>query len=62
MAACAEAVKKVLTKQRPFDVALLDHFAAASLFELDYLNEAENQERFIKELVGRKEGKESNKI
>ena len=33
--------------QRAFDVALLDAFAAASLQELDYLNEAANQVRGI---------------
>ena len=43
----------MITNQRPFDVALLDTFAAASLFELDYLHEAQNQERFRTELVAR---------
>jgi hypothetical protein len=38
-----EKVKGVVTKQRAFDVALLDSFASASLQELDYLNEADNQ-------------------
>ncbi len=33
------------SSQRAFDVALLDTFAAASLQELDYLNEAANQVR-----------------
>ena len=38
-----EKVKGVITRQRAFDVALLDSFASASLQELDYLNEAANQ-------------------
>ena len=38
-----EKVKGLITRQRAFDVALLDSFAAASLQELDYLNEAANQ-------------------
>lgn len=37
--------KGLVTKQRAFDVALLDTFASASLQELDYLNEAANQVR-----------------
>ena len=48
-----EAIKSVITNQRPFDVAILDTFATASLFELDYLNEAQNQDRFRSELMGR---------
>ena len=32
---------------RPYDVALLDTFATASLNELDYIKEASNQERFV---------------
>ena len=48
-----EAIKDVITNQRPFDVALLDTFATASLFELDYLNEAQNQDRFRSDLMGR---------
>jgi hypothetical protein len=36
-------VKGFFTKQRAYDVALFDAFAAASLQELDYLNEAANQ-------------------
>jgi hypothetical protein len=38
-----EKLKGLVTRQRAFDVALLDSFAAASLQELDYLNEAANQ-------------------
>ena len=37
--------KSVFTYQRPFDVALLDTFANATLKELDYLNEASNQRK-----------------
>jgi hypothetical protein len=40
-----QKLKGMVTKQRAFDVALLDSFAAASLQELDYLNEAANQVR-----------------
>ena len=40
----------LVTQQRAFSVALLDSFAAASLQELDYLNEAANQEKFRREL------------
>merc|ERR1712241_695571 len=36
-------LKSTFTYQRPFDVALLDAFAGATLKELDYLNEAANQ-------------------
>ena len=32
---------------RPYDVALLDTFATASLNELDYIKEASNQERYV---------------
>jgi predicted unusual protein kinase regulating ubiquinone biosynthesis (AarF/ABC1/UbiB family) len=38
-----QKLKGLVTKQRAFDVALLDTFASASLQELDYLNEAANQ-------------------
>jgi predicted unusual protein kinase regulating ubiquinone biosynthesis (AarF/ABC1/UbiB family) len=38
-------LKTTISNQRPYDVALLDAFAAATLKELDYLNEAENQTR-----------------
>jgi predicted unusual protein kinase regulating ubiquinone biosynthesis (AarF/ABC1/UbiB family) len=46
-----EKVKGLVTRQRAFDVALLDSFASASLQELDYLNEAANQEKFRVELA-----------
>ena len=38
-------IKTTFTYQRPFDVALLDTFANATLKELDYINEASNQRR-----------------
>ena len=38
-----QSIKQTFTKQRPFDVALLDTFATATLKELDYVNEAQNQ-------------------
>jgi predicted unusual protein kinase regulating ubiquinone biosynthesis (AarF/ABC1/UbiB family) len=38
-------LKTSLSNQRPYDVALLDTFACATLKELDYLNEAANQTR-----------------
>ena len=46
-------IKTTLTYQRPFDVALLDTFARATLKELDYVNEASNQTRCKKELEPR---------
>jgi len=46
-------VKSKITHQRPFDVALIDKFASANLKELDYINEASNQERFKEELEPR---------
>merc|ERR1711923_587695 len=36
-------VKTTFTYQRPFDVALLDTFANATMKELDYINESANQ-------------------
>jgi len=52
-----EKVKCKLTNQRPYDVALLDTFATASLNELDYIKEAANQERFIQELLPKMNGR-----
>ena len=51
-----QSVKKVITNQRPYDVALVDNFAAASLKELDYIAEAGNQERFRDELAPKLKG------
>lgn len=54
---CVELAKQalsavgVLNQPRPYDVALLDSFAAASYLELDYLHEAQSQARFKRDLV-----------
>ena len=49
-----EKFKTTFTWQtRPYDVDLLDTFASASLKELDYINEAENQEQFRRDLMHR---------
>lgn len=51
-AQCVEAVKSalmacgVLGMRKQFDVLLIDNFASGSYLELDYENEASNQERF----------------
>lgn len=55
---CVEQLKSMLMKtgilglRKQFDVDLLDTFAKASFYELDYEHEASNQERFAKELRG----------
>ena len=41
-----EKFRTTFTYNRPYDVQLLDTFAGASLKELDYINEASNQEEF----------------
>jgi len=41
-----DKITAVLTNQKPFHVALVDTFGAASYQELDYINESENQQRF----------------
>jgi len=46
-------IKTTFTYQRPFDVALLDTFANATLKELDYINEASNQRKCKEELEPR---------
>ena len=38
-----QKIKQTFTYQRPFDVALLDTFGKATMKELDYINEAQNQ-------------------
>merc|ERR1719400_2542639 len=43
IARAIQRIKQTFTYQRPFDVALLDTFATATLKELDYVNEAQNQ-------------------
>ena len=45
LAQVVEKIKGVITSQRPYDVALVDTFATASLQELDYQQEAVNQVR-----------------
>ena len=45
-----------LRKRRKFDLPMFDAFAAASLLELDYRNEASNQEFFKRELNKRMAG------
>ena len=49
----AEKFRTTFTYNRPYDVQLLDTFAGASLKELDYINEASNQEEFRKEFLHR---------
>ena len=48
-----EKLRTTFTYNRPYDVQLLDTFASASLKELDYINEAANQEEFRKEFMHR---------
>jgi predicted unusual protein kinase regulating ubiquinone biosynthesis (AarF/ABC1/UbiB family) len=54
-----EAVKSalmftgLLAQRKQFDIELLDSFASASFFELDYEHEAANQQRFLRELKQR---------
>ena len=57
LARATEWLKSTLTRQRPFDVSLLDTFAGATMQELDYLNEADNQERAKTELETRLKGR-----
>ena len=45
LAGAIQWIKTKLSNQRPYDVALLDTFANATLKELDYINEASNQIR-----------------
>ena len=52
-----QRVKSTFTYQRPFDVALLDTFAGATLKELDYLNEAANQRKCKEALEPRQKEK-----
>lgn len=56
IAGMTEKVKTTITNQRPYDVAIVDTFAAASLQELDYIKEAENQETFRTNLMPRMKG------
>ena len=43
----------LLAQRKQFDIELLDSFASASFFELDYEHEAANQQRFLHELERR---------
>jgi len=57
IARAIQRVKQTFTKQRPFDVALLDTFATATLKELDYVNEAQNQLKCKQDLEPRMKNK-----
>ena len=46
LATALDRVKSVVNSQRPYNVALLDKFATANIKELDYVNEARNQNFF----------------
>jgi len=46
VASAMQWLKQRITRQRPFDVALVDNFAKCTMQELDYLNEAKNQQHF----------------
>jgi len=50
-------IKTTFTYQRPFDVALLDTFANATMKELDYINESANQIKCKLELEPRLKNK-----
>jgi len=49
--------KTTFSKQRPYDVALVDTFGTATLQELDYIHEAANQARCKDELEPKMDGK-----
>merc|ERR1712088_1044598 len=49
--------KTTFSKQRPYDVALVDTFGTATLQELDYIHEAANQQRCKDELEPKMEDK-----
>jgi len=53
----AQWIKTTFTYQRPFDVALIDTFGTATLLELDYINEAGNQQKCKDELEPRMNGR-----
>jgi len=50
-------LKTTFSKQRPYDVALVDTFGTATLQELDYIHEAANQQRCKDELEPKMDGK-----
>ena len=51
LAGVVENLITTFTHQQPYNVALLDTFAAASLQEINYIKEAENQEIFRTKLM-----------
>ena len=51
LAGVVENIITTFTNQQPYNVALLDTFAAASLQEINYKKEAENQEMFRNDLM-----------
>ena len=57
IARAIQRIKQTFTYQRPFDVALLDTFATATLKELDYVNEAQNQIKCKQDLEPRMKSK-----
>ena len=57
LAGILQKVTTTITKQQPYNLALLDTFAAASLEEVNYIKEAENQERFRTDLMPRMGGR-----
>lgn len=57
LASVIEKVKSKVTNNRPYDVALVDTFAAASINELDYNKEADNQELFRRDLMPKLKGR-----
>lgn len=57
IARATQRIKQTFTYQRPFDVALLDTFATATLKELDYVNEAQNQNKCKQDLEPRLKNK-----
>jgi len=53
VAGAMQWLKQQFTRQRPFDVALVDNFARCTMQELDYLNEAKNQQLFRDVMLSR---------
>ena len=51
LAGVVENIITTFTNQQPYNVALLDTFASASLQEINYKKEAENQEMFRIDLM-----------
>jgi len=57
LSAAIQWFKTTFSKQRPYDVALVDTFGKATLQELDYIHEAANQTRCKDELEPKMNGK-----